>query len=225
MKAVWKLRVAIAKYGLLLLMLSWPAYAETLGQEAMGRASLGMLLGNRLIGAESQIPPEKQPFFILAPSYSGSVVLSYHWGTGEGAAKKRDIQFSAFTRATDHYDEPDCAKPRIPAIFEFIKDVWGKLTYGEFAFSAKSIPSVKRLAACKTLNDLETVIPGLVSVFDEDNPHSGVWYNWFTLTDIAQLKVVLLKARNDAQGRLTSMEIWDGTLSPQKPSAIWDLPL
>jgi hypothetical protein len=75
---------------------------------------------------------------------------------------------------------------------------------------------VKRLSACKTLNALKLSVPNLVSVFDEENPHPGVWYNWFRLADDGRLKVVLLKAVNRDSGALTSMEIWSGTLAPRK---------
>jgi len=225
MKTSWTFCMAVAKCAFLVSVLSGSACAETLGQDAMGSGKLDMLLRNDAMGVMSQTPPEKQPYLILAPSYGGTVSLDYHRGIVQDAIKKRDIHFDAFTRATAHYDEPDCPKPRLPAIFEFIKDIEGKPSYGEFAFFAKSIPSVQRLSACKTLDALKSAIPGLVSTFDEDSPHAGVWYNWFTLTNEGKLHVILLKARNDERGRLTSMYIWDGNLSPQKPSAIWNLSL
>jgi len=214
--------VGFAKCAFLVSVLSGFACAETLGQDAMGSGKLDMLLRSDAMGV---ISPEKQPYIILAPSYGGTVSLAYHRGTVEDVVNKRNIHFDAFTSATAHYDEPDCPKPRLPTIFEFIKDIEGKPSYGEFAFFAKSIPSVHRLSACKTLDALKSAIPGLVSAFDEDNPDAGVWYNWFTLVNNGKLNVILLKARNDGHGWLTSMDIWDGNLSPQKPSAIWNLSL
>lgn len=194
------------------------ACAEGLGEGAMGRRSLRALLRHQSTSDNAQTVDmaQKQPYFILTPHYNGTVSLAYRRGASGDISKKRNIYFNAFTRATAFYDEPDCPKPHIPAIFEFVKDVWGKPTYGEFAFFSKSPPSIKCLSASKTLKDLESVVPDIVSAFDEENPRPGVWYNWFNLTDEGKLRVTLLKAVNNADGRLDTMDIWDGTLSPQR---------
>jgi hypothetical protein len=142
MKTGWTLCALVAKCALISFVLINSANSDTLEHDAIGSAGLRTLLRNEALGTRALTPPEKQPYFILTPSYSGTVSLAYYRGTIQETTKKRNIHFVAFTRATAFYDEPDCRQPRLPAIFEFVKDVWGNSSDGEFAFITKAEPSV-----------------------------------------------------------------------------------
>lgn len=217
----------LARHAFLILVFSNSAWADTLDQDAMGSGSLRSLLRKDPMQTMPQSGEvlEKQPYFILTPPYGGSVSLAYHRGALEGGSdKKRAIRFDAFTRATAHYDEPDCPLPRLPMIVEFTKDIWGKPTIGEIAFLSRSIPSVGHLSGCRTFRQLKSAVPNLVSIFDEDDAHAGFWYNWFKLTDEGEIEVLLLKATHEESGNLPKMEIWTGTLDPAQTSALADAP-
>lgn len=179
------------------------AYAGTLEDYAAGRGGLRALL-------------ERQPLFILTPSYQGSVSLAYQRGTpGKDAPKKRELHFTAFTPDGSLHGEPDCPYPKLPAVVEAHSFGGHGFGTGVFAF-ADSAPTVERLSGCATLKDLLAAVPGLVRVFSEDDARPGYWFNWFYLADNGQLQVVLLTAGDDADGRLVRMEIWTGSIPPRK---------
>lgn len=179
------------------------AFAGTLDDYAAGRGRLRALL-------------EREPLFILTPSYQGSVSLAYHRGPREkDAPKKRDLHFTAFTPDGSHYGEPDCPHPELPAIVEATPLKGHGFGTGVFAFS-ESAPAVERLSGCATLKDLRESVPNLVHVFSEEETLPGYWFNWFYLADDGQIHVTLLSVGTDADGKLVCMEIWTGTIPQRK---------
>lgn len=187
----------------LLFLFCGAAFAGTLADYAAGHGSLHALL-------------EREPLFILTPSYQGSVSLAYHRGAREkDAPTKRDLHFTGFTPDGSRYGEPDCPHPKLRAIVEATPLKDHGFGTGAFAFSAFS-PAVDRLSDCATLNDLRAAVPHLVRVSSEGGVRPGYWFNWFHLAEDGQIQVVLLTAGDDADGKLVRMEIWTGSIPPRK---------
>jgi hypothetical protein len=191
------------KRALIIIWLCGAAVAGTPEEYAAGQGSLGALLKN-------------QPLFILTPAYKGTVSLVHHRGARDKEAPaKRDLNFTAFTPDGSRYGEPDCPKPKLPAIVEASPLEGHGFGTGIFAFS-ESAPSVKQLSDCTTLKELRKTVPGLIRDSSEGETQRGYSFNWFHLTADGQLHVTLLEAGADADGKLVRVEIWTGTIPPPK---------
>jgi hypothetical protein len=194
--------------------------AGNIESESYGRAKLSDLLASKRPKALSLEETEKRgiPFFEIEPYYRGDLYLWRYRGDRKGKdSTPIHIVFDAFRPDAYTGSEPDCPQPHLPELFEF-KEEGESGAMGEAAFYCDKLPNLDAILSCKTVTALAKIVPKLVPAYDEDNPGMATWYNWCTRINNGNLRLVFLKATNDAHGNLTRIEVRQGVFRASNQS-------